>query len=280
MPLNFALVGQASPWVERSWTARDAMLYAVGVGSGQDPLDELEFTTENSLDVPQKVLPTFVATVMGAQVGSMGDFDPAMRVHGDYSVELHRPIPPEGHARTRTVCTGIWDKGSGALVETESVLEDAQTGELLATCRNGAFVRGEGGFGGSRGPSSSPSARSERPPDRRVTYQTRPEQALLYRLTGDRNPLHSDPRYAGRGGFERPILHGLCTYGFAGRALLHTLCGSDPERFVSMYGRFRAPTLPGDALTVSIWTGEGDADFEVCTPDGTVVLDRGRVSFR
>jgi acyl dehydratase len=116
------------------------------------------------------------------------------------------------------------------------------------------------------------------PADLEVTYQTRPEQALLYRLTGDRNPLHSDPVFAARGGFERPILHGMCTYGFTGRALLHAVCGSDPARFRTMEGRFTRPVLPGDALTVSIWVDGTTAYFRtIC--NGAVVIDRGRLSF-
>ena len=113
-----------------------------------------------------------------------------------------------------------------------------------------------------------------------MRYQTRPDQALIYRLSGDRNPLHADPVFASRGGFDRPILHGLCTYGFTGRALLHALCGSDPDRFDSMYGRFSRPVMPGDELVTSIWRdGDGSALFRTATGDGTVVIDKGRVGF-
>jgi acyl dehydratase len=114
-----------------------------------------------------------------------------------------------------------------------------------------------------------------------VTQQTRPEQALLYRLSGDRNPLHSDPSFAARGGFSRPILHGLCTYGITGRVLLHEVCGSDPARFVSMSGRFSRPVLPGESLVVSIWaSADGTAQFQTAKEDGTVVIDRGTLRFR
>jgi len=176
--------------------------------------------------------------------------------------------------------TGIYDKGSGALVASENVAVDAATGAKLVTSRSGAFIRGEGGFGGERGPSDR-WLRPERPPDHRVVLPTRPEQALLYRLSGDRNPLHADPKFAARGGFSRPILHGLCTYGFTGRALLHTLCGSDPAQFLSMSGRFSRPVLPGDTLVVSIWREDGDsALFQTATEDGTVVIDHGRMRLR
>jgi acyl dehydratase len=227
------------------------------------------------------VLPTY--GVLLAQAGaarSFGDFDRAMLVHAEQYVELHRPLPVEGTVRASSTVTGIYDKGSGALVESQSVAVDAATGEPVITSRTGTFIRGEGGFGGERG-SSAPWQLPDRAPDHKVVEQTRPEQALLYRLSGDRNPLHVDPLFAGRGGFSRPILHGLCTYGFTGRVLLHELCGSDPARFSSMSGRFSAPVLPGESLVVSIWQdGDGSAAFQTVKEDGTVVIDRGRVTFR
>jgi acyl dehydratase len=139
------------------------------------------------------------------------------------------------------------------------------------------FIRGEGGFGGDRGPKSEWAA-PQRAPDAVVDYQSRPEQALVYRLTGDRNPLHSDPAFASRGGFGQPILHGMCTYGYTGRALLHTVCGSDPARFRSMSARFSHPVLPGAELTVSIWVDSDTAYFRT-TSDGAVVIDQGRLEF-
>jgi acyl dehydratase len=267
---------------ERSWTSTDALLYAIGVGAGLgDPLQELEFTTENTAGVEQKVLPTFGVLLAQARTASdIGDFDRAMLVHAEQSIELHKPLPVEGTLTTSAVVTGIYDKGSGALVQTENRAVDAATGEPMVTCRSGTFIRGEGGFGGDRG-SSEPWQLPDRAPDRKVTQQTRPEQALLYRLSGDRNPLHADPTFAARGGFSRPILHGLCTYGVTGRVLLHELCASDPARFVSMSGRFSAPVLPGQSLVVTIWTGDGGtALFRTATEEGTVVIDRGVATFR
>lgn len=284
MSLDHSLVGVASEPQERTWTATDALLYALGVGAGMgDPLSELEFTTENSEGVQQRVLPTFGVLIARPRTGpSLGDFDRALLVHAEQAFELHRPLTPAGCVRTTSQVTGIYDKGSGALVVAEGVAVDSVTGDPVVTARSGLFIRGEGGFGGDRGP-SEPWHLPGRPPDHRVVLATRPDQALIYRLSGDRNPLHSDPKFAARGGFSRPILHGLCTYGFTGRALLHTLCGSDPARFRSMSGRFTRPVLPGDSLEVSIWLpGRGDdtALFQTATGDGAVVIDRGRLRYR
>jgi len=283
MALNHSLVGVPGEPAERSWDSKDALLYAVGVGAGLgDPLQELEFTTENSEGIEQKVLPTYAVLIaQGRTSGSLGDFDRAMVVHAEQAIELHRPLPVAGTVRTTSTVTGIYDKGSGALVVTENVAVDAATGEPLATTRSSAFIRGEGGFGGERGTDAAWD-RPDREPDHQVTYQTRPEQALVYRLSGDRNPLHVDPKFAARGGFDRPILHGLCTYGVTGRALLHVLCDSEPARFRSMSGRFSRPVWPGEALTVSVWQQDGSdtALFQTTKDDGTVVIDRGRMQVR
>ena len=284
MSLDHSLVGVPSDPQERSWTSADALLYAVGVGAGLgDPLQELDFTTENTEGVPQKVLPTYAVLIAQARAArSLGDYDRALLVHAEQAFELHRPLPVEGTVRTVSTVTGIYDKGSGALAVSENVAVDAATGDKLITSRSSAFIRGEGGFGGDRGPGDG-WQQPGRPPDHQVVQPTRPEQALLYRLSGDRNPLHSDPKFAARGGFSRPILHGLCTYGVTGRALLHALCGSDPARFLSMSGRFSRPVLPGDALVVSIWLPEDRSDgalFQTATEDGRVVIDHGRMRFR
>jgi acyl dehydratase len=286
MGLDHSVVGLSSEPQLRSWDSKDALLYAVGVGAGLgDPLQELEFTTENSQGVEQQVLPTYGVLISQARgARSLGDFNHAMLVHAEQYVELHRPLPVAGTVRTVSTVTGIYDKGSGALVASENKAVDAESGEPLVTTRSGVFIRGEGGFGGERGPDQlggPPWEKPDRAPDHAVPLETRPEQALVYRLSGDRNPLHVDPKFAARGGFDRPILHGLCTYGVTGRALLHALCGSDPARFGSMYGRFSRPVWPGDTLTVSIWeNGDGTSLFQTTRPDGTVVIDRGRFVVR
>jgi acyl dehydratase len=278
MPLNLDAVGTVSDPSESSWGSKDALLYALGVGAGTD---ELAFVTENSIDVEQKVLPTMavVLSSIAGGLGALGDFNWAMLVHGEQGVRLHQPIPVEGRAVSQTEITGIWDKGKGAVVVLETKSKDATTGEPLFDTMISAFIRGEGGWGGDRGPSGPRNVPPERAPDHSVTYQTRPDQALLYRLSGDRNPLHSDPRFAELAGFDRPILHGLCTFGFTGRALLYTLCDGDPARFKAIEGRFSSPVYPGEALTVNLWVDGEEAVFQTTGDDGRVVLDAGKCQF-
>jgi acyl dehydratase len=285
MPVNLDAVGRSSEPTERSWTSKDCLLYALGVGAGTlDPTGlELEFTTENSVGIAQKVLPTYAAILTNPERGaassdpasSFGTFDPGMLVHGEQSVELFGPIPPSGKVITTSSVEGIYDKGSGAVVALSGRSVDADTGRPLFSTSASLFIRGEGGFGGPRGPQGGLSPVPEREPDTVVTYVTRPDQALLFRLSGDRNPLHSDPRFALRAGFEKPILHGLCTYGFTGRALLHSVCGSDPARFGRMAGRFTRPVMPGDTLEIAIWETEVGARFRTTTGKGVVAIDWG-----
>lgn len=279
MPINPDAVGAKGQPTEKSWTSKDCLLYAVGVGAGTD---ELAFTTENTSDVEQQVLPTMAVVLGAGGFGAMekvGSFNPAMLVHGEQAIELHRPIPVEGTVSTVAEITAIWDKGKGAVIETRAVATDTGSGQPLFTNTSSVFIRGEGGFGGERGPSGPRNPAPEREPDHVITYQTREDQALTYRLSGDRNPLHSDPKFAAMGGFPKPILHGLCTYGFTGRALLHQLCGSDPARFRSMEGRFSSPVFPGEALTVKMWVDGGEAIFQTTGDDGRVVLDAGKCTF-
>lgn len=282
MAINPQAVGATGEPVEKSWTSKDCLLYALGVGAGaDDPLDELAFTTENSHGVEQKVLPTFavIAGSAGAPWKEVGEFDFARLVHGEQSFEVNGEIPAEGKVTVTGRIAEIWDKGKGAVVVTECESVD-QAGQWLFRTRASAFIRGEGDFGGERGPSAPAFEVPDGKPDETVTYRTRPDQALLYRLSGDRNALHSDPAFAARAGFDRPILHGLCSFGFTGRALLHSLCGGDPAKFRSMSARFTSPVFPGDELTVSIWrTGDGEALFRTATQRGEVAVDQGRCGF-
>ncbi|CAB4861488.1 unannotated protein [freshwater metagenome] len=277
MPLNPDAVGSVSDPTTVSWTSKDALLYAVSVGAG---VNELQYTTENTKDTPQQVLPTFPVVIPGAggAFSSMGTFNPAMLVHGSQSVTLHQPLPVAGTATVVGRIAAMYDKGKAAVVVTETVATD-ESGAPLYTTGASLFIRGEGGWGGDRGPSGPQNVPPERGPDHSVTYQTSVDQALVYRLNGDRNPLHSDPSFAAMGGFDRPILHGLCTYGFTGRALLHSVCGGDSSRFTHIEGRFASPVIPGEALTINIWVlGDGEAVFTTSAGD-RVVLDQGLVRF-
>jgi acyl dehydratase len=286
MPMNLDAVGAVSEPGRSSWTSKDALLYALGVGAGQtDPTGfELEFTTENSQNVQQRVLPTLpVVVAMGGGAGlpSWGDFDFRMLLHGEQGVTVHGPIPPDGEVETVSRIVGIYDKGKAAVIRLENNATYVDSGKPAFSTRFAAFIRGEGGFGESRGDEiPDPPKAPERAPDHETSYATRTDQALLYRLNGDRNPLHSDPEIAKFAGFERPILHGLCTYGFTGRALLHTLCGSDVAKFKSMDARFSKPVMPGDTLTVKMWVDSpGNAIFQTVNQDGVVVIDGGRFTF-
>lgn len=278
MTLDLTVIGRDMPLGERSWTSKDAMLYALGVGAGSDDsATEIEFTTENSHGVDQRVLPTYgVLLAPGGPIEALGDIDRARLLHAGQSFQITRPLPPEGRVTVTTCVRNIFDKGKGALVERESVSVDATTGEELIRSVGSLFLRGEGGFGGNPGQTVA-WERPDRQPDEIVTLHTKPNQALIYRLSGDRNPLHADPWFARRGGFDRPILHGLCTFGFAGRALVRAACGGDSGLLRGMGGRFVRPVYPGDDLIVSIWTGPDttQGQFQVSLPDGGTVFDFG-----
>lgn len=274
MPINPDAVGNTSEPSEITWTSKDSLLYALGVGAGvTDPTGfELEFTTENTKDTSQKALPTQVV-VMGAGGGlDFGDFNLAALLHGEQSIELHQTVPAEGTAIGVGKVLAIYDKGKAALVRLETTVTD-NDGNPLWTSRNGLFISGEGGWGGDRGPAND-WALPDRDADQVISYTTRDDQALLYRLNGDRNPLHSDPSFAAMAGFDKPILHGLCTFGFTGRALLHGLCGSDPDNFGSMGGRFKSPVMPGEQLDIHMWN-EGDETLFQTRVGDRVVFDAG-----
>ena len=279
MPINPDAAGAVGEETEISWTSKDSLLYALGVGAGaSDPTGfELEFTTENTRGRPQRALPTQVVVLAGGQAPDYGDFNLAALLHGDQHIELHRDLPVEGSAVAQARVAGIYDKAKAALVVLETNVR-SHGGEPMWTSRAGLFISGEGGWGGDRGPSNT-WRKPDREPDRVTGYDTRTDLALLYRLNGDRNPLHSDPAFAAMAGFDTPILHGLCTFGVTGRALLHTLCDGDPARFRSMGGRFKAPVLPGQRLDVRMWV-EGDTTlFQTCVGD-RVVFDAGVFTLR
>ncbi|HEX8058988.1 MAG TPA: MaoC/PaaZ C-terminal domain-containing protein [Novosphingobium sp.] len=273
-----------------TWDSDRTLLYAIGVGAGiSDPLDELQFTTENTEGVRQEVIPTFMSqmSIRSNWLKELGfparpwDGYPEGLVQGEQSVRLHRSIPPEGTADLKQVIVGIFDKGSGALIVSDTHATLADTGEPLGFSRTGLFVRGQGGYGGPRGPEDAlPWEKQERAPDLTVSLPLPIGQALIFRLSGDRNPHGTDPAIAKKDGFERPIFFGLGTYGFACRALLKGLCDGDVERFGAMEGRFSQPVIPGEQLDTQIWLTEGGAQFQTLANGERVVIDRGIFRYR
>ena len=257
MPIDPSVaVGAELPEVTFSWTASDVALYHLAVGAARDPLDAdgLRYVD----DAAPKVLPTFAtvaATFHATQAPTVSfpgiDIDLAKVVHGSQQITAHRPLPPEGKATTRKRIVEVQDKGSAAVIISEGVTVD-ETGEPLWTERSSIFAKGEGGFGGERG-ASSKVAYPDRAPDAILQVPTLPNQALLYRLCGDRNPLHSDPAFAAAAGFPRPILHGLCTYGSVCRAVVDGLLGGEVVAVADFSATFAGVVFPGETLDVAVW---------------------------
>lgn len=259
------------------------MLYALGLGCGVDQGD-LRFVYEKDL----QALPT-MATLMGggaAEFIDKGGLDVTMIVHGEQRLTLHRPLPPTGRMISAARCLGVVDKGreKGALVSLESTIGDPE-GALYATAIMTLFCRGDGGFGGpganENGGELTLDPVPQRAPDFEVAIPTLPQQAAIYRLSGDRNPLHIDPEMASRVGFPRPILHGLCTYGIAGRAIMRACAGNDPARIASLDARFSSPVYPGETVTTRIWRGGDAVAFEcVVAERGATVIRNGACRLR
>ncbi|MFF9864145.1 MULTISPECIES: MaoC/PaaZ C-terminal domain-containing protein [unclassified Streptomyces] len=259
MPIDASQAVAAEPRsAEIHWDHKDVQLYHLGLGAGSpatDP-DELRYTLESRLHV----LPSF-ATVAGAGMGMMGglaapgiDVDLAAVLHGGQSIRLHRPIPVKGRAVTSSRVAAVYDKGKAAVLVLRS--EAADDDGPLWTSDAQVYVRGEGGFGGDRGPSARPEPPG-RAPDRTVERPVREDQALLYRLSGDWNPLHADPEFAKLAGFDRPILHGLCTYGMTLKAVVDTLLDGDVTRVRSYGTRFAGVVFPGETLRIRMWRQDG-----------------------
>ena len=254
-----ALLNFPIPEVRRRLTPRDAVFYALSVGLGQDPTDprQLDYVDAHRA---LRVLPS-MAVVLGHPGFWLADpatgVDALRLVHGEQSITLHAPLPAAGEIIGRTRVTGLVDKGpgKGALLYTEKTLTEAVSGDLLAVAGSTTFLRGDGGFGGPDGPVRPPNPVPDTPPDIVADLPTRPEQALLYRLNGDDNPLHADPAVASRAGFPRPILHGLCTLGVVAHALLRELGHYEAASMKSLSLRFSAPVYPGETIRTEIWRG-------------------------
>jgi len=283
MAIDPSAIGAVTEPKIYDWTERDTLLYALGVGAGTG---DLAYTTENSHDIPQQVLPTFaVICCMGfAAAPLVGSFNWGMLLHGSQEIRLSAPLPASGSLSVVAEVADIQDKGAGknAILILRARGTDPATGAQIAETLTTLVIRGDGGFGGQPGQRAAAPEFPDREPDARIALPTRDDQALIYRLSGDRNPLHSDPWFAREmAGFPTPILHGLCTYGVAGRALLAELAGGQAARLTAVAARFSAPVFPGETLTTSIWrTESGRAVYrtEAAGPDGSnarVVLDDG-----
>ncbi|MDB5971421.1 MAG: 3-alpha,7-alpha, 12-alpha-trihydroxy-5-beta-cholest-24-enoyl-CoA hydratase [Hydrocarboniphaga sp.] len=272
--------------IEQAFTARDTMLYALGVGAGQ-PSDvsagELQYIYGPEL----RALPT-MATVLGNDPMWMRapgtGIDWRNVVHGEQFLKIHKPLPAAGRIVGRAKVDEIYDKGAGkgAVLFYSFGIHDAADDSLYATVALSAFIRGQGGFGGPATGAPRPQALPEdREPDFKLTLTTRPEQAALYRLSGDDNPMHVDPAAAAEAGFRQPILHGLCAYGMAGRGIVGLLCGHRPERLRVLNLRFTDLIYPGETLALEVWTlGAGAAAFRVRIVErGVIALSNGYAEF-
>lgn len=267
MPIDYPAIlnlkTEAAPY---SWSDREVMLYALGIGMGSDPLNEseLQFVNEAYGTSKQlKVVPTFASVcVWGVRPGAV-DLNRVMLVDGERDITFHKPIPAAASATADARVLRVYDKGKdkGAIIQNEVVVRGSDAGKI-ATIVSSTVARGDGGFGGPSEGMPEPHRVPHRAPDRSMEIPIRPDQALLYRLSGDRNPLHSDPEFARLAGFPKPILHGLCTYGLTCRAVLQTYADYDPTAFHRHRVRFSAPVFPGEILTVHLWKDGNSISFE------------------
>jgi acyl dehydratase len=265
--------------LKASYGDRETMLYALGIGFGRDPLSsaELPFVYENGL----VAVPT-MATVIGwgaSGVMSKSGINYLMVVHGEQRLRLHKPLPSAADVVMDERVVGIWDKGEGkgAILVTERTIRQAQGGELLCTLMSTTFARGDGGFGGPKDGAPAPHMLPERAPDAVHICDTRPDQALLYALSGDRNPLHRDPQVAKMAGFPRPILHGLCTYGTACRSVLTAMCNYDAASITGFDVRFSSPVFPGETIVTEMWRDGAVISFRAKVKErDVVVLNNGK----
>jgi acyl dehydratase len=285
MAINYdKMLALKIPDAQHTYGDKDTMLYALGVGLGHDPIDraQLDFVYEKNL----KALPTF-ACLLGYPGFWVRDLDTGIDwlriVNGEQGFRLNAPVKPRGTVVGKTRIVEVIDKGEGkgAVVYTERKITDKASGDLIATVTQTTFCRADGGFGGP--PRESPPSHKvpERAPDLVCDLGTRPEMALVYRLSADLNPLHADLDVAKAAGFPRPILHGLGTFGVVGHALLKSVCNYDPSRFTAMSGRFSAPVFPGETIRTEIWHDGGVVSFRALVPERNIVaMSNGRAEIR
>jgi acyl dehydratase len=265
-----------------TWSRDDVILYHLGVGAGAQPTDagELEYTFEKNLKVLPSygVIPAFrslagIVNVPGLQ------FNPALLLHGEQDLEIHAPIPPEASITTSGKVASIYDKGKAALVILET-LTKLESGEPLFTNRFSLFLRGEGGFGGESGPKAGNQPPS-REPDQAVESATLPQQALLYRLCGDKNPLHADPEFAKMGGFDKPILHGLCSFGAVCKAVVDHALNGDTSKVARYQVRFAGVVFPGETIVTSMWREGNQIVLQASTKErSSPVLSNAAITVR
>lgn len=267
MPINYEqLLAMKNLGQRYSYADREAMLYAYAIGMGADPLDEKELAFVNEATAtarPLMVVPTFASVAAwGARPGEM-NLNRVMVVDGERDISFHRPLPIAADITADSSVLAMFDKGKdkGAVIQHQTVLKSAR-GEPLATVVTSVFARGDGGFGGPSDGQPEPHQVPTRAPDLALDISTRPDQALIYRLCGDRNPLHSDPEFAKRAGFPKPILHGMCTYGITCRGILQTYADYDPTAFKRHAARFSSPVYPGETVTLQLWRDGDVISFE------------------
>lgn len=273
------------PPVQQSYSARDSIIYAAGIGASIDPVGDGELRYLYERHGPLTI-PT-MATVIGQRAMWMDDpalgIDWRSIVHGEQRLTMHEPLPAAAAIVSDERVTDIFDKGAdkGAIVWLERTIRSADRATLFATLHTAYFLRGDGGCGGPAGPAAGP-AIPDRTPDATIDLPTRSDQAILYRLSGDVNPLHVDPGFARKVGFPAPILHGLCSYGIAARALIATLCGDDPARLAFIGARFSAPAFPGDTIRTDIWRREDGGFAFRCraVERDAIILNNGAAKVR
>jgi acyl dehydratase len=275
MPINYdELMQAASTGIESTYTDRETMLYALGVGFMRDPMnaDELPFCYENGL----KTVPTMATVIGWGQSSTMArsGINYLMVVHGEQRITMHKPLPTAATVVADERVLGVFDKGKdkGAVLVTERVMREKKSGDKLCTLVSTTFARGDGGFGGPKDGAPEPHILPTRVPDLVQACDTRADQAFIYALSGDRNPLHRDPAIAKMAGFPRPILHGLCTYGTACRAIISTVCKYDPTKITGFDVRFSSPVFPGETIVTEMWVDGPVVSFRCKLKERDVVV--------